>query len=120
MKNILRTAAVAVFALLTVAFMSPAFAQKNNMSGNVEQRIERMKKHLNLTDSQTEEVRTILNNAREQARRDRDTYSDKEARRNAMKSLREETRNKIKALLTPEQLKKMQEAAERRKKYSAF
>lgn len=116
MKNHLKTAALAVIALLTVAFASPIFAQKGNKPDGVEQRLERMKKNLNLTDTQAEEVRTILNKAREQAQRERNTYSDKQARKNAMNALREETRNKIKALLTPEQLKKMQESAERRKK----
>lgn len=105
MKFTLKTAAIAVIAMTILAGTVPVAAQKMPSGQNIEQRLEKMKKHLNLTDDQTAKIKTILETAKTEAAQERNasTSTDKEARRKAMMDLRQKTQEKIKAVLTPEQ-----------------
>lgn len=105
MKFTLKTAAIAVIAMTILAGTVPVAAQKMPSGQNIEQRLEKMEKHLNLTDDQTAKIKTILETAKTEAAQERNasTSTDKEVRRKAMMDLRQKTQEKIKAVLTPEQ-----------------
>lgn len=115
MKFTLKTAAITLLAAAAFASATPLLAEKHNKGQNIEQRLEKMKKHLNLTDDQSAKIKTILESAKAEAESKKGTYTDKEARHNAKTALKQQTRDKIKAILTPEQQKKAEMWMEKRK-----
>ncbi len=113
----MKVAAIALFAFMTLGMFQATYGQKSEKMDkkmNIEQRIDKMKKHLQLTDDQATKIKTILENTKAEAKRNRETYSDKEARQNAMHELRNQTRDKIKAVLTPDQLQKFEKRQEKK------
>ena len=111
MNSILKTAAIAAFALALLS--APASLSANGHGKSIEQKLERMKKHLNLTDDQTSKIKAILESARQQAADGKSNRGDTEARREARQDLRESTQKQIMAVLTAEQ---QQLLAEKRRK----
>lgn len=71
-------------------------------------------KELGLTPSQEKKLQALLEKSRQEAEKIRTTTPDFEARRQAMRELRERTRKSIQAILTPDQQKKFQEMMARR------
>jgi len=77
--------------------------------------IVRVLKQLNLTDAQKAEVKSIVKDRRNSAKAIRqDTSLAKDAKRAQLKQLRRQTIEKIKALLTPEQLQKFDDLKAKR------
>lgn len=88
------------------------------MGGGLEQRINEALADQNLTDDQKAQLKTIFEEARNRGREIAEQNpEDRDARREAMRSLMEETREKVKAVLTPEQQaaleQKLQDARQR-------
>ena len=88
------------------------------MGGGLEQRFNEALADQNLTDDQKAQLKTIFEDARNRGREIAEQNpEDRDARREAMRSLIEETREKVKAVLTPEQQaaleQKLQEARQR-------
>ena len=81
-----------------------------------QQRVERMARALNLSDNQKSRIVAILQDAKNQMQSQRGnknlTREQKQERRRAM---REQTKNRINAVLTPQQRDKMAQMQERRR-----
>ncbi len=92
-----------------------ASAQDSNASPrrgqgqNMEQRLERLSTELKLTDEQKPKIKAILEESRKKMQELRgDSNLSDEQRREKLQTLRTEERNKMKAVLTPEQFEKLQ------------
>ncbi len=93
-----KTALAVVAGLIGLSFALAPQAAFADWEKSVDKRVERMTEHLTLTPDQVTQVRAIL-----------------EAEKEAMKQKREETEQKIAALLTPEQLDKHNKMIEKMK-----
>jgi protein CpxP len=95
-----------MFVVVAIAFVAvcsqPARAQRMQMTA--EQRTQRLKDSLNLSEDQTASVLKIYQEM-DQQRKElfSSDSSDRESRMQAMRSMMEKTDEKIEALLTPEQ-----------------
>jgi Spy/CpxP family protein refolding chaperone len=106
---------VFMFAVLLLA-SSMTMAQQGR-GGGVEQRIQRLKDSLSLSDKQTEQIKAIYTKAQEQMQKDRDSLQgDREAMQKVMIARNAATDSLIVKLLTPEQKKKYVEIQEQRRK----
>ncbi len=83
--------------------------------GNIDQRIEKMTEHLDLSSDQASQIRAILESAKVQAETLRDQDGDRAAKRDALMAIHENSREQIKAVLNAEQLSKFEEMAEHRR-----
>lgn len=113
MKLTLKAAVIAIIAMTVFAATVPVTAQKMANGQNLEQRLEKMKKHLNLTDDQTAKIKAILETAKTEAMQTVNTTTDKEARRKAMMESRQKMQEKIKAVLTTEQQQMVEKEMEK-------
>ncbi|MEM9068972.1 MAG: hypothetical protein AAGE52_10720 [Myxococcota bacterium] len=77
-------------------------------------RVARMTERLSLTDAQASQVTSVLEGAATQRRAIRESSQDHDAKRAAMRTLRQETRTSIDAILTPAQRTQAEEMRERR------
>ena len=75
----------------------------------------RMKEQLGLTDEQAEKIKAIHAEERTQLNALREKEGDKESKREEMKKIRETTRTKVDAVLTPEQRQKAAKMREKMK-----
>jgi periplasmic protein CpxP/Spy len=75
----------------------------------------RMKEHLGLTDDQAEKIKALHAEERAQLNALREKEGDKESKREEMKKIRETTRAKVDAVLTPEQREKAAKMREKMK-----
>lgn len=96
----MKTITVLVISALLAA---PAFASKYEHYG--ERMMQRISKHLELNESQQEQLKSIFEAKKPQM----------EAIREQMKALREDTNKQIEAILTEEQKEKFEAHLERRK-----
>ncbi len=102
----MRTSSAFVVLLILVFFAGTSFAQRGNF---VEQKVQKLKTDLNLTDEQATEVTTILTNSENEAKKVRQlNQGDPEAIGAAMKDLQDRTNQQIENILTPDQQKKYQ------------
>jgi protein CpxP len=108
-----RTLLVLAVTFLAVVYASPALAQGMRLSA--EERTQRLKDSLGLSEEQVGKVTEIYKDADKQRQELFATGSeDRDARMAAMRSLSEKTDVKIEALLTPEQKTKYQEIVKQR------
>ena len=119
MRKLSLIAAVALGGLVAFSMMATAQeaskdAKKGKRGASVEQRLEQMKKNLELKDEQVPKVKTALEDMQKkmQALRE-DTNLDQQKRREKMRSLMEDQNKKMKGILTEEQYKKYQEMGPR-------
>ena len=106
MKKMTQWAAVVAAAVLAVAAVrTVAVADEHaGKSDRTQQRVERMKERLNLTDDQTRQLQQIFQDAHQQWQSDQ-TKPDKET----MQARREKMHEQIKSILTPEQQQKFEQ-----------
>jgi protein CpxP len=109
-----RAAAVPAAIVLGLVLMRPALAQEREMP-SPEERVERLKAELQLTDEQAAKLREIFAAQRAKMRELMQAEAlDREARRQRMMQIRGETREAIRKVLTEEQFKRYEELARRR------
>jgi protein CpxP len=97
-----------IFGVMIISMLAAGilFAQPLSF---VEQRLNRLKAELNLTEKQSDDLRTILLNEQKEAKQVRqENKGNPEAVRSAMIDLRERTNQQIKNILTTEQQKKFE------------
>ena len=106
MKKMTRWVAVAASAVLALAATrTVALAGENAGKGDrSQQRVERMKERLNLTDDQARQLRQIFQEAHQQWQADQGR-----ADRETMRARHEKMHEQIKSILTPEQQQKFEE-----------
>ena len=106
MKKMTRWTAVAASAVLALAATrSVALAGENAGKGDrSQQRVERMKERLNLTDDQARQLQQIFQEAHQQWQSDQ-TKPDRET----MRARHEKMNEQIKSILTPEQQQKYEQ-----------
>jgi Spy/CpxP family protein refolding chaperone len=106
MKKMTKWAAVAASALLAVAATrTVVLAHENSEKGDkTQQRVEKMKAQLNLSDDQTRQVQQIFQEAHQQWQADQGK-ADKET----MRARHEKMNEQIKSILTPEQRQKFEQ-----------
>jgi Spy/CpxP family protein refolding chaperone len=106
MKKMTKWAAVAASAVLALAAMrTVALAGENAGKGDrTQQRVERMKERLNLTDDQARQLQQIFQEAHQQWQADQ-SKADKET----MRARHEKMNEQIKSILTPEQQQKFEQ-----------
>lgn len=92
----------AILTLVLVFTASTAHAQKNNAAAEGREVINRMTKELGLSDTQRSKVETILNTEKKKV----EAVFNEE--RKKLQSIQEETRSGLKAVLTPEQMEKLE------------
>lgn len=92
-------AALVLILFLTV---STAQAQKNNPAADSRDAINRMTKELGLNETQRTKVETILNTEKKKVEA---VFAEE---RKKLQSIQEETRSNLKAVLTPEQMGKLE------------
>lgn len=99
------------FMLATFAFSYDALAFRGDSARNLDNRIAVLSEKLQLTDTQINQIRPILENQIQKRKEIFEVYSlqgngDRRALRNQMRALREQTRLQVKDLLTEEQIAK--------------
>ena len=88
---------------------------EEEMEKFAEKRIEKMVAELELTEQQEASVRAIFDNAKQQHLAIREEYSGVRGEIfNRMEAVKEETKLQLSEVLTPEQLKKLEESAPKR------
>lgn len=115
MNKLSLVAALAVGGLLasaTITCAQNSNAQKRDRKGpSVEQRVERMNTEVNLTADQKTKVTALFEEDGKKMRELRqDTSLSQEDRRAKMRTMREESDKKLKAILTPDQWQKWEKA----------
>jgi Spy/CpxP family protein refolding chaperone len=106
MKKMMQWAAVVAGAVLAVAAVrTVAVADEHAGKGDhIQQRVERMKERLNLTDDQARQLQQIFQEAHQQWQADQG-QADKET----MRARHEKMHEQIKSILTPEQQQKFEQ-----------
>ncbi|OGC92898.1 MAG: hypothetical protein A2W25_10120 [candidate division Zixibacteria bacterium RBG_16_53_22] len=96
-----------IFAFGTVMFaVSPAMAQRGPSPERTDKHIALLKEKLNLTDSQAEKIKTIMEDSRKEAMSQREKHKgDPEATAKFREEHRRATDEKIKAVLNDDQKK---------------
>jgi protein CpxP len=89
--------------------------KKGKRRFNVEQRVEQLKKDLNLTDEQVPKVKALLEKQQKKMQELRNE-TDQEQRREKMRGIMADQQKEMKGILTDEQYKKWQESVEHAKK----
>ena len=90
---------------------------RKDRRGKAMKRGKRLKKALDLTDEQSKEMRVIMKDARAERRLIIEAAEgDREAARPELKAHRLKTKEKVRAILTPEQIEKFDKMKERRGK----
>jgi Spy/CpxP family protein refolding chaperone len=103
------------FAVILLA-SSMVMAQQGR-GGSVDQRVQRLKDSLSLSEKQTAQIKLIMTAAQEQMQKVRDSLQDdRTAMRAAMTTRNAATDSLIAKVLTPEQKKKYSEMQELRRK----
>ena len=112
MKKLSLIVAVALGTLVACNLATAQDASKKGKRGGMsaEQRVEQMKKDLNLTDEQVPKVKAVFEDQQKKMQ-DLRSETDQTARRTKMREIMEETQTKMKGILTDEQFKKWQEAS---------
>ena len=112
MKKLSLIVAVALGTLVVCNLATAQDASKKGKQGRMsaEQRVEQMKKDLNLTDEQVPKVKAVLEDQQKKMQELR-SETDQTARRTKMREIMEQTQTKMKGILTEEQLTKWQEAS---------
>jgi Spy/CpxP family protein refolding chaperone len=104
-----------LFAAMLLA-SSMTMAQQGR-GGGVEQRVQRLKDSLSLSDKQTEQIKAIYTASQEQMQKDRDSLQgDRAAMQKVMTARNAAADSLIVRLLTPDQKKKYLEIQEQRRK----
>lgn len=98
MKTLVTTLAIVAFGATALAVASP-YEYGNHHGKYAEKRIERMTQHLDLTDQQQEQVRTLIENQ----------VKDRQ-------NMHQQMQEKIRAVLTDEQIKTFDEMHAKREK----
>lgn len=88
--------------LVLLFTISAAQAQKNNPAADSRDVIKRMTKELGLNETQRTKVETILNTEKKKV----EAVFNEE--RKKLQSIQDETRSNLKAVLTPEQMEKLE------------
>ena len=111
MKKLSLIVAIALGTLVAcnIATAQESSKKKDGKRGmpSAEQRVEQMKKDLNLTDEQVPKVKAVLEDQQKKMQELR-SESDQNARRTKMREIMEETSTKLKGILTDEQFKQWQ------------
>lgn len=107
------------FVLATFAFSNDALAFAGDSAKKLENRVAILSEKLQLSDTQIDQIRSILENQIQKRNEILEAYSsqgngDRRALRNQMRALREETRSQVKDLLTEEQIAKYETWQEER------
>lgn len=92
----------AMLVLMLFFTISAAHAQKNNSPADGRDAINRMTKELGLSETQRSKVETILNTEKMKV----EAVFNEE--RKKLQSIQEETRSSLKAVLSPEQMEKLE------------
>jgi Spy/CpxP family protein refolding chaperone len=108
----IKTTAV-VLAFLLCITVSAAHAQKNNSPADGRDAINRITKELGLSDTQRSKVETILNTEKMKV----EAVFNEE--RKKLQSIQEETRSSLKAVLSPEQMEKLENKMRQESKKNA-
>lgn len=82
-------------------------SKKGKREFNIEQKLESMKTNLDLTDSQVEELTQVFEKNEMKREEIQAKYPELEAARKEMQKNREDTQKQLESVLTPEQLKRM-------------
>jgi len=121
MKTTNKITLIAAFAAL-FAFSTSTWAQPSDakIEKKIEHRVEKMKKHLNLTDAQVSQVKAILEENKPLVIADHQkmkaaTKDQKPALREQMKADRAAVKSKLFAVLTPDQQAKAQKFLDKHK-----
>ena len=101
------------------AFSYDALAFRGDPAKNLDNRIAMLSEKLQLSDTQTDQIRSILENQIQKRNEIFQAYSsqgngDRRELRDQMRALREETRSQVKDLLTEEQIAKYEAWQEER------
>ena len=101
---------------LTLGFAAPAMVRAEDSAAPAPKkehgpadRLAELKAKLNLTDAQVDQLKKIFADEREQMKALKDKEGDKESKHTEMQKIRQGTREKIEAILTPEQKAKFAE-----------
>jgi Spy/CpxP family protein refolding chaperone len=97
-----RKATVAILTFLVCITVSSVQAQKNSSPADGRDAINKTTKELGLSDTQRSKVETILNTEKMKV----EAVFNEE--RKKLQSIQEETRSSLKAVLTPEQMEKLE------------
>ena len=121
MKTKNKITLIAAFAAI-VAFSTSTMAQPSDakIEKKIEHRVEKMKKHLNLSDAQVTQVKAILEENKPQMMSDFQkmkaaTKDQKPALREQIQKDKDATKSKLFAVLTPDQQAKAQKYLDRHK-----
>jgi len=116
MKKLSLIVAVALGALVACSIATAQDAAKKGRRGfGAGQGLEQMKKDLNLTDDQATKVKAVMEE-RQKKMQELRGETDREARREKMRSIMEESNKQMKKILTDEQYKKYEEMRPQRGK----
>jgi len=102
--------------VMAAFFAAPALAQRGEGPPDPSERMERLRETLDLSDDQVDRLRGIFDEQRERMRALRQDYDgDREARREAFRSLRDETHERVAGVLSEEQMERYREMVEKRR-----
>ena len=104
---------LAMLVLMLFFTVSAAHAQKNSSPADGRDAINRMTKELGLSDTQRSKVETILNTEKMKV----EAVFNEERKR--LQSIQEETRSNLKAVLSPEQMEKLENKMRQESKKNA-
>jgi protein CpxP len=113
-RQSIRIMVIAAFGLISL-FGLYSISQADEMADRAERHVALMKDRLELTDGQVNEIRAIMETSRLQAERDREKFreaGDRDAARAAAEARRQETDQKIKAVLNENQKKEYEKVKE--------
>ena len=115
MKKLSLVLAIALGTLVTCNMAMAQDASKKSKRGGMsaDQRVDQMKKNLNLTDEQVPKVKAAMEDQQKKMQELRGE-TDQQARRTKMREIMEQTNTKMKGILTDEQYKKFQETMQQR------
>ena len=115
MKKLIIGVLVSSFALSTLTFAEgPGFGPRHH--GNPEKQLARLSEKLNLDEAQQEQVNVILQNKHTERKALIEKYKpQREAFKQEMNVIRDNTHAQLAEILTPEQLEQFNEMREKRK-----
>lgn len=114
MKKTIFVSIAAVFAFMSIVAQGPRERVPMSPEARMQTRLDRMKTELNLTDDQVAKLKEVFvaeQNKVQEMRKEAE--GTQEANREKMKQMRDERDGKLKAILSPEQLTKFNEAQKR-------
>jgi Spy/CpxP family protein refolding chaperone len=95
--------------LLAILVATPALAQERGRRHDPEEHLAKLQEELDLTDPQVEQIRAIFTEQHAKFEQLRDDEGDRESKHEAFRKLREETHERIAAVLTEEQRSRLEE-----------